>query len=114
MPSGSGHLYGIAFAILFATAGTVSGADWTPINSGLPVLGEGASALAFDASSPATIYSWCDSGVMFKTVDGAANWIAVKGLSNVHSLVIDPTDSSKIYALTRNGIVRSTNGGITW
>jgi photosystem II stability/assembly factor-like uncharacterized protein len=107
-------LYGIVFAILFATAGTVSGATWTPINSGLSVLGDGAAALAFDPSSPETLYSWSDWGGMFKSVDGAANWIASKGLSGVHSLVIDPTDSSKIYALARNGIVRSTNGGITW
>jgi photosystem II stability/assembly factor-like uncharacterized protein len=107
-------LYGIVFAILFATAGAVSGPTWTPINNGLSVLGAGAAALAFDPSSPATIYSWSDNGVMFKTVDGAANWIAVKGISDVHSLVIDPTDSSKIYALARNEIVRSTDGGITW
>jgi len=51
---------------------------------------------------------------VFKSVDGAANWITSKGLSDVHSLVIDPTDSSKIYVLARNGIVRSTNGGATW
>jgi photosystem II stability/assembly factor-like uncharacterized protein len=108
------HLYGLVFAILFVTGGTVSGATWTSINNGLPVLGAGASALAFDPASPATLYSWSDRGAVFKSMDGAANWIASKGLSDVHSLVIDPTNSSKIYALARNGIVRSTDGGATW
>src|SRR5262245_66612466 len=69
------HLHGLVFAILFVIAGVASGATsgatWTQINNGLPFFGAGASALVFDRSSPATLYSWSDRGPVFKSVDGA-------------------------------------------
>jgi photosystem II stability/assembly factor-like uncharacterized protein len=110
------HLYGLLCAILFVTAATVSGASarWTQINNGFPVVGAGAYALSFDPTNPATLFSWSDKGPTFKSFDGGANWIASNGVSEVHSLVVDPTDSSNVYAVARNRVVRSTDGGTTW
>src|SRR5262245_36556992 len=112
--SHSRNVYGLAIAILLVTSGTVSAATWTEINNGFPITGAGASALAFDPASPSTLYSWTDRGSVFKSVDGAGNWNAGRGVSDLHALVIDPRNSSKIYAIARNGVVKSTNGGATW
>jgi photosystem II stability/assembly factor-like uncharacterized protein len=100
--------------VLFVTTRTMSGATWTQINNGLAISGAGAAALAFDPASPSTIYSWNDKGAIFKSMDGAGSWTTRSSVSEVHSLVIDPTDSSRLFALTRNGVVKSANGGATW
>jgi len=112
--------YGAVFSLLlvlalqFATTSTVSGATWIEINNGFPIAGAGATALAFDPANPSTLYSWTDKGVVFKSVDGAKTWTASYGASDVHSLVVDPTNSSKVYVIARGVVLKSTNGGESW
>ena len=55
------------------------------------------------------------SGV-FKTVDGGMKWNTT-GLSNSHevsAIVVDPRDTDVVYAVDRQMLVRSANGGATW
>jgi photosystem II stability/assembly factor-like uncharacterized protein len=83
-------------------------------------------ALAVDPHRPSILYAGTGSGV-FKSVDAGRSWVpsglgfpqpgGYRGEGNVSSLVVDPTDSSVVYAVagTAGGHVsKSTNGGRTW
>ena len=57
------------------------------------------------------------AGVLFKTTNSGASWIPTSaGLSApaVRSLAIDPSDASRQYAGTDQGLYRSIDGGGTW
>ena len=89
---------------------TDGGANWIPINNGLP--GVGVRALVIDPTNPMTLYAGTSRGLniggvfsgggVFKSTDGGANWIPIStGLSpffSVNTLVIDPTDPMTLYA----------------
>jgi len=114
----------VPVAVLAAVTGMSQpalAAGWTVINTGLPGLSVGVNALAIDPSAPGTIYAqttpsqggMAASG-LFKTTDGAANWRQLGNLGNVRCIVMDPSNSSTLYAGTDQGVARSTNGGETW
>jgi hypothetical protein len=66
------HWFGLLAAILVMSSGFIRGASWREINNGLPSAIAGASGLAIDSTTPATLYSWGSSGALFKSTDGAA------------------------------------------
>jgi hypothetical protein len=108
MPNQSFHIRPVflrlvAAAILFIGGSAFSATTWKQIRGGLPVDGVGAFALAMDPTNPSTLYSWTDYGSLFKSADGAESWNAIGGVSEVHSLVIDPQDSSTMYAVAQRG-----------
>jgi hypothetical protein len=49
---------GVVAAILVVTSGSIWGASWREINSGLPSAVAGAGGLAIDPTTPSTLYSW--------------------------------------------------------
>ncbi len=66
-----------------------------------------------------TTHTWTDnSGTIFKSTDGGVNWNNLNPNSgNVgafSSIVVDPADSSKIYAACKNIIYASLDSGATW
>jgi len=77
---------------------TDSGGTWSPVN-GLSSFG-GISSLAFDPSSPYTLYAGTPHGAVFRSTDGGGTWSAVyAGLPDlsVVTLALDPTGTT-LYA----------------
>jgi len=71
------------------------------------------------ATNPNTLtYFWgSSSGTIFKSTDSGATWnfLADTGGGNVNKILIDPTDTSKMYcSVEGGGIYKSTNSGLNW
>jgi photosystem II stability/assembly factor-like uncharacterized protein len=71
--------------------------------------------VAVSHAAPAAIYAGTEGGGIFKSNDGGASW-RLTSLRNriVHSIAIDPSDPSVIYAGTVFGLFRSGDGGDNW
>jgi photosystem II stability/assembly factor-like uncharacterized protein len=73
--------------------------------------------LVVDPKTPATLYAASAGGGVFKSIDRGANWApATTGLTDptVFTLVIDPANSSKLYAGCANGLFKSIDGAANW
>ncbi|MEO0216899.1 MAG: hypothetical protein ABIL14_07785, partial [candidate division WOR-3 bacterium] len=82
---------------------TDGGASWSPSNNGLPKQNNTVYNLSIDPSNPNRLYAATFQGV-FMSSDGGQNWSELNtGLifKPVHTIAIDPFDSSRIYAGTR-------------
>jgi photosystem II stability/assembly factor-like uncharacterized protein len=101
-------------------------ARWSPINTGLPSIGVSINSLLVDPSSSSTLYALATTQnngggpgasivpILFKSVDAGATWVAIGSVSGVTCLAIDPSNSSNLYAGTRQGVVKSSDGGQSW
>ena len=85
--------------------------------------------LAVDPQRPSILYAGAGAGV-FKSVDAGRSWVPSglgqtprqpggrRGEGNVFSLVVDPTDSSVVYAVAGTAaaghVSKSIDGGRTW
>jgi xyloglucan-specific exo-beta-1,4-glucanase len=102
------------------------GSTWAAQGDGLPNLG--VSHIVIDPTNANVAYlaSGDFDGIhtrsvgVFKTTDGGANWVAT-GLTFtlgdndiISKLLIDPNNTSTVFATTKNSIKRSTDGGSTW
>jgi photosystem II stability/assembly factor-like uncharacterized protein len=113
-------------SIVFAAGGgiyksTDSGATWVALGSGLP--GGFVSLLAIAPSQPSTIYLRMGNplNALFKSLDGGQTWSSLPlQKENLAGVVVDPRDSSTIYAgavggrKPDGGVFKSTDGGLTW
>src|SRR5258706_14336275 len=104
-------LKGLIIALL---TGSVWGATWAPVNTGLPASSFRITALTADPQVPSTLYALTTWGTIFKSTDRAAAWSPIGGLVGVNWLVLDPKHSSTIYGATSHGILKSTDGGASW
>jgi photosystem II stability/assembly factor-like uncharacterized protein len=96
------------------------GVTWFSANQGIP---EVTRALAIDHLDPNVLYSgvdcqW-DKPCIYKTTDGAVTWqLMSEGFPGtiVSGIVVDPTDSSVVYAsgFFFIGVYRTNDGGATW
>jgi photosystem II stability/assembly factor-like uncharacterized protein len=115
-----GRRFILAAAILLSAAATVAGAEWSEIGSGLPrtvaaVASFGsATPLVIDSVTPSTLYAVDNDGRLFKSIDSGGNWRLRGSVVGVFSVVVDPTDSSTIYAATWRGLFKSADGGENW
>ena len=96
---------------------TNGGQTWTPVNAGFASYYVG--ALAIDPLSPATLYaaSGVSQGVqLYKSVNGGASWNSSNlGLTTfLTSLAINPTNPSRIYAGSLDGVFASSDSGGSW
>ncbi len=119
---------------------TDSGASWTPVGDGLPILR--ISDIEVDPSNPDVLYACVGDfeynaftmpltdkkrqthyglGV-YKTTDGGLNWSAT-GLtvlqtdldySLLRRVIVDPNNSNNLVAVGFEGAWKSTDGGTTW
>jgi photosystem II stability/assembly factor-like uncharacterized protein len=82
-------------------------------------------ALAVATSDANTLYAGTGSQGVFKTTDSARTWVPINAdipSTQVHSLVIHPTDPMTAYAglvpytegAPPAGLYRTTDGGVTW
>jgi photosystem II stability/assembly factor-like uncharacterized protein len=98
---------------------TDGGETWIDENVGLPLrfgYALNIEHLTLDRRVPGTIYAAADTSHVFKSVDAGATWTSSSlGLeaTSVNTVVIDPADSSVLYA-TGVGVYKSTDAGKSW
>ncbi|HTR01942.1 MAG TPA: hypothetical protein VMN82_02005 [Thermoanaerobaculia bacterium] len=93
---------------------TDGGSSWSRLG-GLP--DDVCKAVAVDFQSPATVYAGFDTDGIFRSDDGGQSWLAVnEGLRSlaVRQVVVDPVESSVVYAGTGSGVFRSGDRGGHW
>jgi len=129
-PQNSQTLYaGSASGGLWRTHEASSGAGWHKIETGFPVLG--VMAIAIDPADSNTIYIGSGEvygyqksigGFVIRTTRGsyggqtwnkALDWTQAQQ-RGIQDIVINPQNSSSVYAATTEGLVKSTNGGASW
>ena len=109
---------------LSVSVGLAMGDHWTEVDAGLPRSPVGVRAVVIDPSSPSTLYALdaresfaspsYGRGSLFKSTDGGETWNLAGGLSSVTALVIDPSDSSRLYAIAHGTVLKSTDAGRSW
>jgi photosystem II stability/assembly factor-like uncharacterized protein len=82
------------------------------------------SSLTFDPTSPEIVYAtFAGFGGphVWRSDDAGRNWVSIDGSGAtavpdipVHSIVIDPADTDRLYLGTDLGVMTSINGGRTW
>jgi photosystem II stability/assembly factor-like uncharacterized protein len=82
------------------------------------------SSIAFDPADTSIVYAtYAGFGGqhVWQSTDAGASWQAIDGSGNdsvpdipVHSLVVDPGDSSRLFLGTDLGVLASTDGGSSW
>jgi photosystem II stability/assembly factor-like uncharacterized protein len=89
--------------------------------SSLGPIGGAISSMAIDPQNPQILYVGTASGRVFKSINGGRSWesagsrdgvIEYNGVA-VKALVIDPTNSSTLYAVA-SSVFKSTNSGASW
>jgi photosystem II stability/assembly factor-like uncharacterized protein len=81
-------------------------------------------------ADPDTVYAGVEDAALFKSTDGGQTWAELSGLRGhgtgpkwapgaggmcLHTILIDPTNHSRIYvAISAAGAFRSDDGGATW
>lgn len=92
------------------------GATWRAASGDLPslvVLG-----LAVDAAASEHLYVVLAEAGVYESKDAGGSWTklgAPTGLpSQVTDLIVDPSDSQRLYLRAQSGIYRSGDGGVTW
>jgi photosystem II stability/assembly factor-like uncharacterized protein len=81
-------------------------------------------------TDPDTVYAGVEDAALFKSADGGQSWTELSGLRGhgtgpkwspgaggmcLHTILIDPTNHSRIYvAISAAGAFRSDDGGATW
>ena len=106
---------------------TNAGRAWTPLADVLSNIAF--CSLAFDTLNPEVIYAGTGEGFfasdnvrgagIFKTTDGGTTWTFLSSTSTedfffVNDIIVSPNDHLRVYAATRTGVWRSTNGGQSW
>ncbi|MFN8393510.1 MAG: PKD domain-containing protein [Bacteroidia bacterium] len=115
------YYVGTAAGGLWVTTNT--GATWTTTTDFLPSIG--VSAIAITPSNPNIQYigigdkdaNDASSLGTYKSINGGATWtVSNTGMGNrdVHCLIFDPDDDTKLIAATNNGVYRSINSGANW
>ena len=93
---------------------TNGGRSWQAADRGLP--STSLSTIAFDPTTPATVYVATRRNV-FKSTDGGTSWRGAKGgLSHqdVSAIAVDPRHPQTLYAGTDGGVIKSLDGGRSW
>jgi hypothetical protein len=60
------------------------------------------------------VYASAGNKATLKSTDGGMNWAKTGLTSFAIALVVDPHNSDTVYAATLQGVVKSTDRGITW
>ena len=111
------------FGSCLATPAAAQISGWSPINSGLPSLNVGVNSLVIDPSSPSTLYAQTVSTPivsnstatgLFKSDDGAATWQQLGSAANAVAVAIDSRNASNVYVGTSQGILKSSDRGVTF
>jgi hypothetical protein len=102
------------------------GTTWTPLTDGMPQLG--VSGIAINYNNTNTMYILTGDGDggdtqsigVLKTTNGGTTWNstglswAVSDFVRGYKLLMHPTNSNMLFAVTTLGIYKTTNGGTSW
>jgi len=94
----------------------------------IPAKFQGFRSLAFAPSNPNIVYAGLSvdthyyspnptGTVIYKSIDGGVTFAAAPSIidgNNVNRLVVDATDTNKVYAATTNGVYKSSSGATSW
>ena len=108
MSSGYGSLFRSSDSGAIWTATQVYEVAALAVAPGLP-------DTVYAATSPVVCAGPCPPGRVFKTSDGGRTW-NIGDLTDVKTLLVDPTDPAIVYAGPRpgGGVFKSIDGGISW
>jgi len=73
-------------------------------------------AVAFDAHDAARLYAGVEIGGAYRSDDSGVSWIGVNDgvFDDIHDLVVDPRDGSRLFAATGGGLYVSADRGADW
>lgn len=105
---------------------TDAGASWQCLTNGLPIMG--VSGIAVDTDNPDILYILTGDGDgsntksigVLKSIDGGATWLSTdlswEATESVrgYKLLMHPNDPAILFAVTSEGIYKTTDGGINW
>jgi photosystem II stability/assembly factor-like uncharacterized protein len=86
--------------------------SWSSYGENAPYVG----SVALDPTNPDRLYAGVHIGGAYRSDDSGANWVSIsEGLfEDVHRLVVDPIDSTRVYAATGRGLHVSLDRGASW
>jgi photosystem II stability/assembly factor-like uncharacterized protein len=90
------------------------GVTWQPITNQLPYAG-GNTAVAIHPTDDQQYLIWGGS-LLFKTIDGGANWslITIATTETANEIKYNPSNPDTVYMTGAGGLWRSINAGDTW
>jgi hypothetical protein len=100
---------------------TDGGQTWTPIADSLPTLSIG--AIAIDPTNPSRVYVVTIDQGLFRSDDAGATWVLLHGDLRIRTntndgdrvaLVINPGSPNVMYLTSEDGVLRSSDGGLSW
>jgi photosystem II stability/assembly factor-like uncharacterized protein len=90
---------------------TDGGLTWSPSGNRVD---DAVWCLAFDATNTSIMYAGTYSGLL-KSEDRGTSWSKVGLELDIESVIVDPSDTSTVYALTLvDGLFKSSDHGLTW
>ncbi len=107
-----GRTSGCALALLIGIAGpSFAGANrWTSSGPADAVI-----SLAIDPTNPQIVYAGSVQTGLLQTVNGGRSWRISSGVSGyVSAIAVDPGTPEIVYAATQDGLLKSTDAGISW
>lgn len=131
-----------AYKVAHPEAFSTRSASWTPVGSAVvPGNGGGVgriNVIRFDPNNSNTIYIGAAGGGVWKSIDGGASWSDITSsipVTSIADIAVDPGNSNNVYIATgdgygyeatwqtdndfwggvySSGVLKSTNGGLTW
>jgi len=105
---------------------TTGGTSWTPLTDGMPRIG--VSGIAIDYNNTNIMYILSGDGDggdtqsigVLKTLDGGETWLStgltwtVSDLITGYKLIMHPTISDILFAVTTDGVYKTVDGGFIW
>jgi hypothetical protein len=90
------------------------GANWTVLTDDMTTLN--VYAVAMNPTNAAEYFWGTSNGVIFKSSDSGSTWniLADVGDGVVNKILIDPTNTAKMYCTTTAGIFKSIDSGANW
>ena len=119
------QVLGVIAASNHAALTSDGGATWHEVGP-LPNTQGYLGSISFDPSNAQIVYVTSVGPVatdshLWKSVDGGASWTALDGTGSglpagipINAVVIDPTNTQRLYAGTYFGLYQSINGGAAW
>jgi photosystem II stability/assembly factor-like uncharacterized protein len=92
---------------------TDGGANWSAVSGPSDHLND----LVIDPRNAANLLAGTSGNGLFRSTDGGASWNSIDnglGSKYIWDLVINPQNSSIVYASTEHNVFKSINGGVDW